>query len=134
MNGILSDTRDVLSGIPQEIVLGPILINIYINDILDKINSEGFLSADDTKIFRPICCKEDAVVLQSDIDAIEEWSDTWLLRFNPKKCLVLLLGSLENTKYTMLYKENNNEMEQVFEEKDLGVIADMELKFEEHIT
>ena len=59
------------------------------DDILDNIDSDGLLFADDTKILRSIRNKHDAVALQSDINALKEWSNKWLLRFNPKKCHVL---------------------------------------------
>ena len=124
VNGISSEISSVLSGIPQGSVLGPVLFIIYINDILDNITSDGFLFADDTKIFRQILSQEDAQALQSDIDALEEWSNTWLLRFNPKKCHVLSLGRIENTQYTMRYKVYGDEMDHVFDEKDLGVTVD----------
>ena len=51
--------------------MGPILFIVYINDILDNIESEGFLFADDTKIFKTILSKEDAESLQSDLDSLE---------------------------------------------------------------
>ena len=101
VNGISSETEAVISGIPQGSVLGPALFIVYINDILDKIRSDGFLFADDTKIFRSIRNKEDAAALQADIDTLEEWSDIWLLRFNPMKCHVLSFGRIEDTRYTM---------------------------------
>ena len=75
-----------------------------------------------------------AEVLQSDLGSLEAWSNEWLLRFNPRKCHVLSLGKLENTRYTMRYRIYDSELEHVFEEKDLGVIIDMQLKFEEHVT
>ena len=134
VNGISSEISSVLSGIPQGSVLGPVLFIIYINDILDNITSDGFLFADDTKIFRQILSQEDAQALQSDIDALEEWSNTWLLRFNPKKCHVLSLGRIENTQYTMRYKVYGDEMDHVFDEKDLGVTVDSNLTFEDHIA
>ena len=47
---------------------------------------------------------------------------------------VLTLGKLENIKYTHRYRIYGNELEYVFEEKDLGVKIDVELCFEEHIS
>ena len=134
VNGVPSKTAPVISGIPQGSVLGPALFIIYINDILDNVTSDGFLFADDTKIFRQILSKEDALALQADIDALEEWSDIWLLKFNAKKCHVLSLGRMEDTQYTMRYTVYKNEMEHVFEEKDLGVTIDSQLTFEDHIA
>ena len=50
VNGVSSETNAVISGIPQGSVLGPILFIVYINDILDNVNSNVFLFADDIEI------------------------------------------------------------------------------------
>ena len=134
VNGETSSAGAVLSGIPQGTVLGPLLFVIYINDILDNIDSEGLLFADDAKIFRVITCKSDALKLQHDIMQLEDWSDKWLLKFHPEKCHLLTLGKLENIQYCHRYKVGGEEIEHVFDEKDLGVIMDSELTFAEHIT
>ena len=134
VNGAQSIPTNVLSGIPQGTVLGPLLFVIYINDILEEVDSDGLLFADDTKIFRAITSKEDALNLQSDLKNLEEWSSKWLMRFHPDKCHVLTLGKFENIRYTQRYMINNEELEHVFEEKDLGVIIDSELSFTEHIS
>lgn len=134
VNESTSDLAAVLSGIPQGSVLGPILFIIYINDLLDNIKSDGLLFADDTKIFHTILSRDDALALQSDIDKLEKWSDTWLLKFNPDKCHVLSLGRFENIKHTQRYSIYGAELEHVFEEKDLGVTIDSELNFDGHIA
>ena len=74
---------------PQGTVLGPLIFDVYINDILDNAESEGLLFADDTKIYRAISSTEDAQSLHSDLNTLEEWSDEWLLRFQPDKCHLL---------------------------------------------
>ena len=134
VNGELSRIAAVISGIPQGTVLGPLLFVIYINDILDNINSDGLLFADDAKIFRAITCKEDSLKLQDDIVNLEEWSDKWLLKFHPDKCHLLTLGKIENIMYSHRYQVGEKEIEHTFVEKDLGVIMDSDLAFAEHMT
>ena len=90
--------------------------------------------ADDTKIFRHITSREDALELQFDIAKLEDWSNTWQLHFNPMKCHILTLGRFENIRHTHRYTICNNEIDHVFEEKDLGITIDSELRFEEHIA
>ena len=80
VNGAKSASAYVISGIPQGSVLGPALFVIYIN-ILDNIASDGFMFADDTKIFKMIASRNDAIIPQSDMHKLEDWSRTWGLGF-----------------------------------------------------
>ena len=134
VNGSKSGIAPVINGIPQGTVLGPVLFVVYINDLLDELSSDGLMFADDTKIFRQIKSRDDAVALQEDLKKLEEWSETWLLKFNADKCHVLTLGKFEDIKHAHQYTLCSNELEHVSAEKDLGVTIDDELKFEEHIT
>ena len=134
VNGELSVPKPVTSGIPQGSVLGPLLFVLYINDLPDVVKSNILLFADDTKIFHQVKSREDALLLQKDIDELQQWSDKWLLRFNTDKCHVITLGKFNNIQYTHRYSLYDAELDHVFEEKDLGVVIDMELTFDEHIT
>ena len=49
--GSFSDWSQVISGVPQGSVLGPILFIIYINDLSKQIQSSLWTFADDTKIY-----------------------------------------------------------------------------------
>ena len=130
LNNVFSDSRDVLSGIPQGSVLGPTLFVIYINDIPDALNSYIRIFADDTKIFRSIQSINDSNILQDDITKLIEWNEKWQLKFNIEKCKVMHYGkSNVNTSYQMF----NTNLEAVSNEKDLGVTFDDELKFSSHI-
>ena len=133
VNGKESFPEPVISGIPQGSVLGPILFVIYINDLPDVVKSKIYLFADDTKVLNKIKTMDDSLSLQEDINALGEWSKDWLLQFN-LKCHVLTLGKHENIVHAHNYHLNNHELEHVFDEKDLGIILDPELKFEEHIA
>ena len=50
-NGSQSDECNVVSGVPQGLVLGPLLFLIYVNDLPRVISSPSLLFADDTKLF-----------------------------------------------------------------------------------
>ena len=45
---------DILSGVPQSSVLGPVLFVLYINAIDDTANSKILTFADDTKIYNRV--------------------------------------------------------------------------------
>ncbi len=54
IKNVQSKRAEVLSGVPQGSVLGPLLFIIYINDIVDDLKCNTFLYADDMKIFTEI--------------------------------------------------------------------------------
>ena len=89
VNGELSSSKPVISGIPQGSVLGPLLFILYMNDLPDTVQANLLLFADDTKIFNKVSSVEEATELQNDILALNCWSDRWLLKFNADKCHVL---------------------------------------------
>ena len=106
---------------------------LYINDLPEVVRAILYLFADDTKLLKAVTSRQDSILLQNDINALEEWSRIWLLRFHPKKCHVLTLGKFDNIRHAHPYQLGDTVLEHVFSEKDLGVIFDSNLSFEEHI-
>ena len=98
------------------------------------MKSNGLLFADDSKIFKAITKKNDALSLQDDINSMEKWTHDWLLSFHPGKCHVITLGKHENIPLAYRYTISCEEIEHVFNEKDLGVYVDSDLSFIQHIT
>ena len=73
----------------QGSVLGPVLFVIYINDMPECVDAPIYLFADDTKIYSEINKAGAKGLLQKDLDCLQKWSDTWLLKFHPNKCKVV---------------------------------------------
>ena len=73
------------AGVPQGPVLGPYLFLLYINDIVEKINTNIRLFADDTSLFTVIENQESIQLLNEDLIEIAQWSDDWLIIFNHTK-------------------------------------------------
>ena len=132
VNGKLSPSAPVTSGIPQGSVLGPVLFVLYINDLPDAVNNEVFLFADDTKIYSKISNITDAESLQHDLDFLQSWSEKWLLSFHPEKCKVIRLGNKDGVPFN--YKLGDATLQDTICEKDLGVQIDNSLTFSKHIN
>ena len=74
LDGCKSTQADVISGVPQGTVLGPLLFFAYINDLSEAVgHSASRLFADDCLIYKMVRSDADAVRLQEDIEALEEW-------------------------------------------------------------
>ena len=72
LNGKHSNLANVLSGVPQGTVLGPLLFLIYINDMPSYVQSDIRLFADDAYLYRVITSIDDPFKLQEDVSALQE--------------------------------------------------------------
>ena len=92
LNNVTSSSVDVLSGIPQGSVLGPLLfLLLYINDLPSSVSSNVKLYANDTLVFRIIHTPEDIAMLQRDLDILSKWAKKWLMSFNLFKYMHLTI-------------------------------------------
>ena len=86
VQGEFSSFKDILSGIPQGSVLGPLLFILFINDLPDCLKSSVKIFADDLKLIANL---SDKTVVDNDLKSLEDWEIKWLLEFNSEKCKVL---------------------------------------------
>ena len=92
LEGCHTELTSVTSEVPQGSVLGPLLFLAYVNDLPDAIQYGVKMFADDTKLYSQVSSTGHGVHLQTDLDAIVRWSNTWLMPFNLSKCRVLHIG------------------------------------------
>lgn len=90
--------------------------------------------ADDTKEHAVIRSVQDTLEVQEDLYSMSDWSVEWEIGFNAKKCKSMHLGkSNPRTVYFMKDGVKQVPIQQVSDEKDLGVTFCDNLKFDKHI-
>ena len=71
----------VVSGFPQDTILGFFLFSLHISGIMSDIESEIRIFAEDCVCYREIKDMEDTLKLQKDIDRFGIWARKWDMRF-----------------------------------------------------
>ena len=128
-----SDEEEVLSGVPQGTVLGPLLFLTYINSICDGITCRIKLFADDCLLYKTINDENDTKILQNDLDKIVKWCNLWQMSFNIDKCKMLKISKkLDNINVN--YKIKGEEIENVKQHTYLGIELTNTLSWKEHIN
>ena len=59
-----------------------------------------YLFADDAKLFKHVICDENHKALQLGLNALQDWSNKWLLKLNILKCKTVFFGRNINKNYT----------------------------------
>ena len=136
---VLSNPRSVTSGVPQGSVLGPILFLLFVNHIAAHLSCHFKIFADDLKLYMNVsepdiahhsdCVKR----CQDDISTLYSTAESWGLRFNKEKCVVIRFQRKFHTLPPPSYHIDNVQIRVVDSHTDLGVIVDSSLKFHEHI-
>ncbi|KAF7236986.1 RNA-directed DNA polymerase from mobile element jockey [Varanus komodoensis] len=124
ISGESSGWRPVTSGVPQGFVLGPILLNLFINDMGEGVNSLLIKFTDNTKTGAVARTEEQVLQIQKDLDRLWKWAGDNRMAFNVDKCKVLHLGHRNRCHK---YRSGDKWLESSTCERDLGVPVDCRL-------
>ena len=138
VNGTISDSNTILSGVPQGSILGLLLFLLFINDLSDSIiKSTVDMYADDTLIY---FCHNDVKTIETcltdNLASLSKWLDENLMKVNVSRTKVMLLGTCARTSKinNINVVMNNCTVEKVNSFKYLGVKIDVNLKWNDHIS
>ena len=132
VEGELSTTAPVTSGVPQGTVLGPSLFLLYINDLTEDISSVVRLFADDTILYRTVSTPNDTTALQLDLDRLADWETKWQMGFNIDKCHILTV-SKKHKPIQHQYTLHQQPLQRVQSAKYLGIEIAHDLRWNQHV-
>ena len=132
MNGSFSTWIETSVGVPQGSVLGPLLFNIYLNDLFMFVTDCKICNyADDTTIY--VCDDNHENVinkLKTETLLISEWFRNNYMKLNDDKCHLMIFGEKSNG---LSIKIGSVTITESREEKLLGVTLDKQLSFKTHV-
>jgi hypothetical protein len=131
LEGVSSTSANVISGVPQGTVLGPLLFLLYVNDIPSYVSSQTRLFADDGLLYREINTTSDAASLQKDLDSFCIWEKEWEMKFNVDKCFIVHMTTKKKPK---IHNYNGKPLLATDNHPYLGLILSSDCKWSSHIN
>ena len=132
VNNSFSTWSDITSGIPQGSILGPLLFNIYLNDIFFFINESTLTNYADDNTPYAVNPNLDALInsLIKDTTTLIQWFDNNYFKMNTDKCHLLITNHKDDVT-AIIAGETINCQNSV---KLLGINIDNKLDFNEHVS
>ena len=134
VDGQSSDELQIIAGVPQGSRLGPLLFIININDLIDNLNTEGLIYADDTTLVATgTDTYQTTTLLNEDLNKIHLWSLKWKIKFNADKSKDIIFSKmlLNNSPPLML---NQSLIDRVGMHKHLGLTLKPDLSWDSHLS
>lgn len=141
LGGKTSRPRNILDGVPQGSILGPLLFLVYTSQFITFIQyCRVLMYADDFQLYYDFTIDDlddAALKMNEDLNRLADIAARHALKLNAKKSSALVFGSNKNKQIIKdRYKPtiNNDGIQFVDNARDLGLIIDDSLRFREHVV
>ena len=126
--------KQITAGVPQGLVLGPLVFLLYINDIADNLHSNVSLYADDTSVYDEVDdCDACAERLNGHLETINSWAKRWAVTINPTKTKSVTFSRKQSkTRHPPLILDGIV-VQEVRTHKHLGLLLSENLNWSHHI-
>ena len=132
---VCSNFLSIIKGVPQGSILGPVLFNIFINDVFYFVDKgQLYHYADDNTLSYSSHCKVDLIkTLESESLKLIKWFSNNHMKANPEKFQAIALGKKTHRENIQLNLDNIT-ISCDEEVKLLGVNFDFMLNFNSHVS
>ena len=134
---IKSDSLDIMYGVPQGSIVGPILCIIFMNDIIKCCNKFKFsIYADDTSVWtKRKNVRDNARTMNEEMSKVNKWITRNCLALNKRKCeYVFFKRKYKNVTMDGLELCFGVVLEKRKYTKYLGVYVDENLSWDIHVS
>ena len=133
INSSFSSWSKLALGVPQGSVLGPLLFNIYINDLFYITNQTEVCNYADDTTFHACDLDLQNLIRRLEHDSIiaVEWFESNYMKLNQDKCHLIISGHKHEAMFVNI---NEHQIWESREQKLLGIVLENTLKFENHLS
>ena len=119
---------------PQGSIIGPILFLVFINDVVEEINSSIRLFADDISLYIVVDDPLDsAIKLNTDLSRIDMWASMWLVTYIFSKSESLIFSRKVNQPCHSYIYVHYLQVNEVTSHKHLSIYLSRDCTWNEHI-